>query len=136
MVTSAHREEQCEEDRDVGSRVEFVVDRAAVHVGEDAEQPGEPVALHLDRRVVFLCGVFLYVDDVHPVEFRAEVTVLVAGSEADECRDKVLGGFPGPGFRQVSLEPGFLGRSHLLKFREMLLEGEDFAFACYGLFPE
>ena len=103
-VTHTHGEEEGEEYGDARRRVELVVGRTAVHVGQNREHLHELVLLEFDRRIVILHCLLLEIDDVHLVELGAKGRVILHRSEADESCDQILGGLPSTCVSEVQLK--------------------------------
>ena len=89
-VTHAEGEEQQEEDRDERGRVETVIGRAAVHVGEDLEHLDELVVLELDRRVFLNLCFFFEIEDALALQVLGHGGIVLRRGEADEGVDGVL----------------------------------------------
>ena len=91
-ITHAESEEEHEEDGDERSRVETVVGRAAVHVGEQLEHLHELVVPECDRGIILHCGGILEPKYVHCIQALFQGAVILDRGEALEYRKGVLGG--------------------------------------------
>ena len=89
-ITHAQGEEQQEEDRDEGRRVESVVSRPAVHVGEHLEHLHELVVLEADGRVLRRGGGFFQVEDTGLVEGGRDRVVILRGGIAFQAEEGIL----------------------------------------------
>ncbi len=133
-VTHTHCEEEGKEYGDARCRVELVVGRAAVHIGQNREHLHELVLLELDRRIVVLDGLFFEIDEIHLVELGAKGGVILHRSEADEGGDHILGGLSGTRVSEVQLEAGDILVALAKHFRNIFLQlqkpclASDYAF--------
>ena len=124
-VAHAQGEEEHEEHGDERSRIEAVVFRPAVHVGQHLEHLDEPVVPEADRRPVLGAGGVLQVEDAGVVQRLRHGGVAFGGRVADQGEDGVLrrgnGRLPG----QVSVQLGVCLLLPGFQFGETLLEGGD-----------
>ena len=90
-IAHTEGEEEHEEHGDEGRRVETIVCRAAVHVGEQLEHLHETVVPELDGRVVGQSGIILQVEDIRSIQRRAYGCIVLHRGVAHQGDDSVLG---------------------------------------------